>query len=117
MGYLSCGPERWIVDGGPIYTERLFGVATKKTDKSFFLVLRFLKATTPFVVFIFYLFMVWPAVLCPRTRYASISLALYLDQCRLFGLLCLTVCDHIIISCISLGCRIGTNTGCNDVVG
>ena len=58
MGYLSCDPERWIVDRGPIYvyTERLFGAATKKTDKTLFLVLRFLKATTPFVVFIFYFF-------------------------------------------------------------
>ena len=32
------------------YTERLFGAATKKTDKTLFLVLRFLIATTPFVV-------------------------------------------------------------------
>ena len=52
-GHLLCGPERWIVDRGPIYTERLLGAATKKTDKTLFLVLRFLKATTPFVVFIF----------------------------------------------------------------
>ena len=61
--------------------ERLFGAATKKTDKTLFLVLlRFIKATTPFVVFIFYFFfMVWPVLLCSRTRYASISLALYLD--------------------------------------
>ena len=52
---ILCGPERWIVDRGPIYAERLFEAATKKTDKKLFLVLRFLKATTPFVVFIFYL--------------------------------------------------------------
>ena len=55
-GIFLCGPERWIVDRGPIYTERLFGAATKKTDKTLFLVLRFLKATTPFVVFISYFF-------------------------------------------------------------
>ena len=40
---------------GPIYTERLFGAAMKKTDKTLFIVLRFLKAT-PLVVFVFYLF-------------------------------------------------------------
>ena len=34
-----CGPERWIVDRGPIYTERLYGAAIKKTDKALFLVL------------------------------------------------------------------------------
>ena len=50
----------------------------KKTDKTLFLVLRFLKAT-PFVVLVFYFFfMVWPVLLCSRTRHASISLALYL---------------------------------------
>ena len=52
----------------------------KKTDKSLFLVLRFLEAT-PFVVFFFFFFfIVWPVLLCSRTWYAaSISLALYLD--------------------------------------
>ena len=67
-----------MVDRGPIYTERLFGAAMKKTDETLFIVLRFLKAT-PFVVFVFYFFTVWPVLLCSRTRYASISLALYLD--------------------------------------
>ena len=32
-------------------SERLFGAATKKTNKTLFLVVRFSKATTPFVVF------------------------------------------------------------------
>ena len=59
-----------------------------------------LKAT-PFAVFISTC-MVWLVLSCSRTRYASITLALYLDYLRLFGLLCLTVCDHI-IRCISLG--------------
>ena len=44
-----------MVDRGPIRTERLFGAAMKKTDKTLFLVLRFSRAT-PFVVFVFYLF-------------------------------------------------------------
>ena len=56
VGYLLCGPERWIVDREPSYTERLSGAATKKTDKTLFLVLRFLKETTPFVEFIFCFF-------------------------------------------------------------
>ena len=51
--------------------------------------------------------MVWPVLLCSRTRYASVSLACYLSYLRLFGLLCLTVCDHI-ISCVPLGRRIST---------
>ena len=55
VGYILRGPERWIVDRGPIYTERLFGAAMKKTDKTLLLVLQFLKAT-PFVVFVFYFF-------------------------------------------------------------
>ena len=38
-----------MVDPGPIYTERLFGAAMKKSDKTLFLVLQFLRAT-PFVV-------------------------------------------------------------------
>ena len=77
MGYLLlCCLERWIVDRGPVYTERLFGAATKKTDKTLFLVLQLLKATTSFVVFFYFFFMVWPVLLCFRTRYASISLAL-----------------------------------------
>ena len=54
MGYLLCGPDIWIVDRGPIYTERLFGAATKTTDQTLFLaLLRFSKAAIPFVVFIF----------------------------------------------------------------
>ena len=55
VGYLFCGPERWIVEIGPIYTERLLGAATKNTDKILFLVRRCLKATAPFVVFIFFI--------------------------------------------------------------
>ena len=90
VGYLLCGPERWIVEIGPIYTERLLGAATKKADKTLFLVLRFLKPTTPFVVFVFF-FLVWSVLLCSRTRYASISLATYLDLLRLFGLLRLSL--------------------------
>ena len=50
----------------------------KKTDKILFLVLRFLKAT-PFVVFVFYFFHGLACLLCSRTRYTSISPALYLD--------------------------------------
>ena len=42
-----------MVYRGPIYTERLFGAAMKKTDKTLFLVLRFFKAT-PFVLLVFY---------------------------------------------------------------
>ena len=42
-----------IVDQYIYYTERLFGAATKKTDKTLLLLLRYLKANTPFVVFIF----------------------------------------------------------------
>ena len=51
VGYLLCGPERWIVDRRPIHTEQFFGAAMEKTDQILFLVLWFLK-TTPFVVFI-----------------------------------------------------------------
>ena len=53
--------ERLIVDRGSTYTERLFGAAMKKTDETFYLVLRFLK-TTPFVVLSF-LFS-WSGMLC-----------------------------------------------------
>ena len=60
VGYLLCGPERWIVDRGPIYAERPFGAAMKKTDKTLFFVLRFFKATP----FVFYFCMVWPVLLC-----------------------------------------------------
>ena len=69
-----------MVDRGPMYTEHLFGAAMmmKKTDKTLLLVLRFLKATL-FAVFISIFVVVWPVLLCSRTRYASISLALYLD--------------------------------------
>ena len=55
VGYLFCGPEMWMVDRGPIYTERLLGAAMKKTDNILFLVLRFSRAT-PFAVFVFCLF-------------------------------------------------------------
>ena len=52
--------KKWNVNLGPIYTKRLFGAAMKKTDKTFFSVLRFLSAT-PFVVFVFSLFCgIWP---------------------------------------------------------
>ena len=76
-----------------IYGTTLFGAAMEKTDKILFLVLQFSKAT-PFVVFVFCFFgLVSVLMLCSISRYASISLALYLDYLRvLFGvLLCLTV--------------------------
>ena len=38
-------------------------------------------------------FMVWLVLLCSCTRYASTSHLLYLDELRLLGLLCFTVCD------------------------
>ena len=50
-----------MVDPGPIYTERLFGAAIKKTDKTLFLVLRFLRAT-PFVVL--FSFFLWSGLFC-----------------------------------------------------
>ena len=79
-GIFLCGPERWIVYRGPIYTERLFGAETKKTDKTLHLVLRFLKATTTFVVFIFsFCCGLWSVLLCSRSRHASILVASYLD--------------------------------------
>ena len=68
---ILCGPERWIVDRGPIYTERFFGAATKKTDKTLLLVLRYLVATIPFVLFIFYFVLVsglFSCVLVPGIR-------------------------------------------------
>ena len=43
----------WILD--QYIRNDIFGAAMKKTEKTLFLVLRFLRAT-PFVVFIFYLF-------------------------------------------------------------
>ena len=52
-----------MVDREPIYTERLFGTAMKKTDKTLCFLLRFLK-TTPFVVFVLYFLMVWPVFCC-----------------------------------------------------
>ena len=70
-----------MVDRGPIYTERLFGAALKNTDKTLFLVLRFLEAT-PFDVFVFYFFMIWSGLFCcvlvPGTLIAF-HLLLYLD--------------------------------------
>ena len=70
---------KWMVDRGPKCTERLFGAAMKNTDKTLFLVLRFLK-TTPLVGFVSYFFCGLACfLLFSRTRYASISLALYLD--------------------------------------
>ena len=62
----------WIVDHY-VYTERLFGTAMKKTDKTSILVLRLLKAI-PSCLFSY--FTVWPILLCSCTLYASISLAL-----------------------------------------
>ena len=52
-----------MVNPGPIYTERLFGAAMmmKKTDKTLFLVMRFLKATTSFVVC--FIFVLWSGLL------------------------------------------------------
>ena len=50
-----------------------------------------------FLLLCFFFLMVCLVLLCYRTRYASISLAFYIDELRLFGLLCLTVCDHMII--------------------
>ena len=71
------------MDGGSwtnIYTERLFGAAMTKTDKTLFLVLRFSRAS-PFVVFVFYLFysLACFAVSSYPVYAASISLAFYLD--------------------------------------
>ena len=43
VGCFLCRPGRSIVKIRPIYTERLLGAATKKTYKTLFLVLRFLK--------------------------------------------------------------------------
>ena len=43
-------------------------------------------------------YVVWSVLLYSRTRYASISPDLYLDELRLFGLRSFTVCDHIITS-------------------
>ena len=74
VGYLFCDPERWIVDRGPIYTERLFRAAMKKTDKTWFLVVCDFQKRSRCVYFL--IFMVWPVLLCSRTRYASISIAL-----------------------------------------
>ena len=75
VGNFICGPKRSVVDRVLIFTERILEAATQKTEKTLFLLtLRFLKETTPFVVF-----RGWCVLLCPRTRYASISLASYLD--------------------------------------
>ena len=60
-------------------------------------------------------FMVWLVLLCSCRLPGTLLIALhlpYLDELRLLGLLCFTVCDHII--CISL---ISTDSGCTDVVG
>ena len=98
MGYLLCGPERWIVDRGTIYTERLFGAATKNTDKTLFLVLQFLKATTPFVVFS------WSDLFCcvlvPGALAFHLLYTLTNCDCLVYSV---SPSDHIIISCISLG--------------
>ena len=77
VGYLLCGPERWMVDRGPIYTERLFGAAMTKTDKSLFHVLRFLRAT-PFVFFVFCSFSGLACFVVFSQYAASNSLASYL---------------------------------------
>ena len=60
MGYLSCGPKGWVVDRGPIYTERLFGAAMKNTDKK--MVSRTATFKNGSVVFIF-LFL-WSGLFC-----------------------------------------------------
>ena len=44
-----------MVDRGPIYTERLFGAAMKKTDKNIVSGTAILKAT-PFVMCVFFFF-------------------------------------------------------------
>ena len=63
---------------------------------------------------IFLIFLVWLVLLCSRTRYASISLALPWLIAIVLVFLCLTaVCDHRI--CTSLGWRISTDTRCTDV--
>ena len=77
-GILLCGPERWIVDRGPIYKERHFEAAMKKTDKTIFLVLRFLNAT-PFVVFMFYFYGLACFVVFSHPARKHLALALYLD--------------------------------------
>ena len=109
MEYLLCGPERWMVERGPIYTEQLFGAAMKNTDRTLFLILRFLKAT-PFVAFVFYFevffFMVGPVLCCvlvPGTLAFHLLYTLMNCDClQLFGLLYLTVCHHIIMTKYSI---------------
>ena len=77
----------------------------KNTDQTLFLVLlRFLRAT-PFVVFVSYLFYGLSGLFCcviVPGALLVLHLLYTLIHCDLFGLLCLTVCDHKIISCISL---------------
>ena len=53
----------------------------------------------------FFLFLLWSGLLCCVLVPGTLALDLpYLDELRLFGSLCFTVvCDHIKISCISLG--------------
>ena len=51
-----------MVDRGPIYTERLFGAAMKKTDKSLFLVLRFFKSDS--VRCVCFLYVLWSGLFC-----------------------------------------------------
>ena len=86
VGYLLCGPERWIVDRGPIYTERLFirndslGRRRKRLTNIASRTAIF-KSDHSVRCVILYFFMVWPVLLCSRARYASISLALYRDNC------------------------------------
>ena len=79
MECLLCGPERWIVGRGPIYTERLFGAAMKKTIKTLFLVLRFFMRLRSCCV---YFLLAWSGLFCrvlvPGTL-AGFALALYLD--------------------------------------
>ena len=94
--YLLCGPGRWIVEIGPIYTERLLGA----TDKTYFLGLRFLKATTPFVV-LFSSFL-WSGLFC--CVLVAGTLAFYLlhtsinCDCLVYSV---SQSDHIKITCIS----------------
>ena len=59
--------------------------------------------------------LVWFVLLCSRTWYDSISLALPWLIAVVLVFLCLTVCVHEI--CISLRWRISTDIGCTDVAG
>ena len=57
------------------------------------------KKQRAYVVKFLFFFMVWLPLLCSLVPGTLAFYLLYLDDLRLFGLLCFTVCDHII--CIS----------------